>query len=290
MDSFITAFYHAGWIFGGLKPSRLGVRIRLLNGDFASNRVTQPQARLETLGSLECHVIDFGAEDPPTAVALLCHGYGAPGSDLVGVVGEWLHLLGDSARRFRFVCPIAPNSLAELGMPDGRAWWPINMAQLMEHVQANRFDELHHKTPPGIDEAREGLSATIRAAIDGMGAGSESKVPLAIGGFSQGAMLTMDTALRGEIPTPDVLVQFSGTVVCQDEWSAAMPKLKATRIYQSHGTIDPVLPFSSATRLRDLIGAGGVKADFHEFEGPHTIDIDSVAATATLLKQLVPGV
>ncbi|MEL6105005.1 MAG: lysophospholipase [Planctomycetota bacterium] len=249
--------------------------------------MTQPLARLETLGSLECHVIDFGAEYPPTAVALLCHGYGAPGSDLVGVAGEWIHLLGDAARAFRFVFPVAPNSLAELGMPDGRAWWPINMAQLMEHVQANRFDELHQKTPPGIDEAREKLSATIRAAVDGIT--TSSKTALAIGGFSQGAMLTMDTALRGDIPTPDLLIQFSGTVVCQEDWSKAMPRLKETRVYQSHGTIDPVLPYSSATHLRDLIGAGGIQADFHSFDGPHTIDLDSVAATATLLKRLVPG-
>lgn len=247
--------------------------------------MSQPQARLETLGSLECHVVDYGPDHKPTAVVVLCHGYGAPGNDLVGVVGEWIHLLGESAESFRFVCPIAPNSLAELGMPDGRAWWPINMAQLMEHVQANRFDELHRKTPPGIDEAREQLAATINAAIETVQ--SDGEVSLAIGGFSQGAMLTMDTALRGDIPTPNVLIQFSGTVVCQDDWSAAMPKLKNTRVYQSHGTIDPVLPYSSATRLRDLIAASQVDAQFHDFEGPHTIDMDSIGITATLLKQLV---
>ncbi|MEO1529370.1 MAG: lysophospholipase [Planctomycetota bacterium] len=247
--------------------------------------MTQPQGRTEPLGPLECHVVDFGPEHPPSAVAVLCHGYGASGHDLVGVAGEWIHLLGESAKQFRFVCPIAPHSLADLGMPDGRAWWPINMAQLMEHVQANRFEELHRKTPPGIDEAREMLSATIREAVAGVT--SEDPIPLAIGGFSQGAMLTMDTALRGEIPTPDILIQFSGTVVCQEDWSSAMPKLKETRVYQSHGTIDPVLPYSSATRLRDLIAAAEVKAQFHDFEGPHTIDIDSIAATATMLHQLV---
>ena len=111
------------------------------------------------------------------------HGYGAPGHDLAGLAPEWIRLLGESAKSVRFIFPAAPHSLAELGMPDGRAWWPINMAQLSQAVQSSSFDELHDKEPPGIDEARAMLCESIRrvkAELIG------DSTPLVLGGFFPG--------------------------------------------------------------------------------------------------------
>lgn len=254
------------------------------------------QPRNIRYGSLDSYVIDAADADTPSGnsrgprgLVVLCHGYGAPGSDLVGIVGEWLHLLGDQASRFRFICPVAPESLADLGMPSGRAWWPLNMSRLMEAVQAKRFDQLHHETPPGLDQARGSLSELINLALDELATENginRDAVPLAIGGFSQGAMLTMDTALRGAIPSPDLLVQFSGTVICQPKWTAALSRLQDTRVYQAHGTVDPILPYASAERLRDLISAAGIDLKFHSFVGPHTIDSESLAATAQMIQAL----
>ena len=96
----------------------------------------------------------------------------------------------------------------------------------------------------------------------------------------------MDASLRGDFDPPRALIQFSGTVVCQPKWRAAMSRLAQTRVYQSHGTIDPILPFSSAERLRDLLSEGNVQAEFHAFMGPHTIDMDSITSTANLLKEI----
>ncbi len=246
--------------------------------------------RTERYGSLDSYVIDLGGDTPPSVLVVLCHGYGAPGSDLVGVVGEWMHLLESEASRFRFLCPIAPHSLAELGMPDGRAWWPLNMARMMQAIQARRFDALHDETPPGLDESREALSSLIVAARNELAEQngcSADAIGLALGGFSQGAMLGMDTALRGDAGVPDYLMQFSGTVICQSVWKPLLPRLADTRVYQSHGTMDQILPFSSAERLRDLLAAAGIKANFHAFDGPHTIDRDAVATTAVDLRRLL---
>lgn len=248
------------------------------------------QPRQTRYGSLDCYVVDLDQDRPPSALVVLCHGYGAPGSDLVGIIGEWAHLLGDAASSFRFLCPVAPHSLAEQGMPTGRAWWPLNMARMMQAIQAKRFDEMHRERPAGIDEARETLSELINLArqeLADQSRCSRDDVPLALGGFSQGAMLTMDTALRGSIAPPDYLIQFSGTLICQAQWTSAIARLDNTRVYQSHGTVDPILPFSSATRLRDLLAAAGVDAQFHSFVGPHTIDGESIASTAVGLRKLV---
>ncbi len=249
------------------------------------------QPRIARYGALDCYVIDPSTDGTvPSALVVLCHGYGAPGSDLVGVVFEWIELLGESASKLRFVCPVAPHSLAELGMPSGRAWWPINMARLMDMVEARRFEDLHRETPPGLDEARVSLSQLIdlsRQELAGQNECDAEEIPFAIGGFSQGAMLTMDTALRGASGAPALLMQFSGTVICESDWVAGMSRLENTRVYQSHGTIDPLLPFSSAQRLRDLVTAAGISIDFHEFVGPHTIDREAIAATAVALQELL---
>lgn len=248
------------------------------------------QPRRARYGSLDSYVVDSGVDQSPDALVVVCHGYGAPGSDLVGIVAEWEAMLGADADRFRFICPIAPLSLADLGMPQGRAWWMLNMSRLMEAVQARRFDELHQESPPGIEQARSALSELVNLALEEITAGTgkdPDEIPLGLGGFSQGAMLTMDTTLRGNIPVPRYLIQFSGTVICQPQWTVALSRLERSFVYQSHGTLDPILPFSSAERLRDLIQSAGIDVEFHSFDGPHTIVPDSIASTAIGLKRLL---
>ena len=233
-------------------------------------------------GSLDCIVVDGG--DSPEIAVVMCHGYGAPGSDLASLSASWIPLLGDDAGRFRFVFPAAPGTLEELGMPDGRAWWPLNMARLMQAFEANQFDELHEHTPPGIDEARAKLCETVALVKDEIAGES---TPLVLGGFSQGAMLTMDAALRGTIAPPQVLVQFSGTVICEPLWTESMKRLENTRVYQAHGQVDQILPFTSAQKLHELLQQADVEVQFHPFVGPHTIDQASVFHTVEAMKSLV---
>ncbi len=229
-------------------------------------------------GQLECYVVSTGSS--PQIPVVICHGYGAPGTDLVSLAPEWINLLGDHANKFQFVFPVAPADLSHLGMPDGRAWWPINMSQLANAIQAERFEELHELEPPGIAKVR-GL---LVEAIDEIQVSlAQPRNRLVLGGFSQGAMLTMDTALRGLQDPPDLLIQFSGTLVCRSQWLANLAKLKDTAVFQSHGTLDPILPYSSACDLRDLLGSRRIHVKFHAFAGPHTIDTAAINLTAAMM-------
>ncbi len=234
------------------------------------------------IGQLDCIVVDGGPT--PECVVIICHGYGANQEDLAPLSGEWIDILGEHASKYRFIFPNAPHSLSELGMPFGRAWWPINMSRLAQMVEASAFDELHQHSPPGIDEARVALSELIITACAEV---EEKNVQFALGGFSQGAMLTMDVALRGKTPAPRALLQFSGTMICQADWTEVVrERLATTFVFQSHGTIDPILPFSSAEAVRDMLKDAGVSLDFHSFRGPHTIDVDSVLKSGVLLRSL----
>lgn len=240
-----------------------------------------PTAHRTRIDSLNCIVVDGGPA--PNVAVVICHGYGASFEDLAPLSGEWIGLLGDHAERFRFVFPDAHHSLAAMGMPFGRAWWPINMARLAEAVQASNFEELHSHEPPGIDDARQRLCGTIREVMQQLGG---EATPLVLGGFSQGAMLTMDAALRGEIAAPSLLLQFSGTIICESQWRQALGRLQDTFVFQSHGRIDPILPFSSAESLHQMLTDAGIAVDFHSFVGPHTIDVESVVRSAQALSRL----
>lgn len=248
------------------------------------NQPIMPNVSRTQIGPLQCIVVDGGPEgSTPTIPVVICHGYGASFEDLAPLAGEWCSFLGEKASQFRFVFPDAPHSLAELGMPQGRAWWPINMARMMEAVQASKFEELHEHQPPGIDDVRDTLCQTIEKVKADFGG---ETTPLVLGGFSQGAMLTMDVSLRGTIPPPACLFQFSGTIVCRPQWQAGLTRLAKTKVFQSHGTIDQILPFASATTLSEMLQESNVDIEFHSFVGPHTIDSDSIARTAQLLSEL----
>ncbi len=234
-----------------------------------------------TLGDLQCVVVQSD-DQPPRGLAVLCHGYGASAEDLVDL-SAYLVQQQPAVERFRFVFPAAPIDLTPMGMPGGRAWWTLNMAALSQAVAARRFEELHQTVPPGIDVARGKLESTLQAAI----AEFSEPPPVVLGGFSQGAMVTMDTTLRGTLPPPQLLVQWSGCLICEPLWKAAVGRLSDTTVMQAHGTVDTVLPFESGRALADLIDghtAGGI---FHRFDGPHTIDMASLDQVAGAMGDLI---
>ncbi len=121
---------------------------------------------------------------------LLCHGFGAPGDDLVALAREV-----DAGPGVRWFFPEAPLAPAALG--GGRAWWMIDIERRISLVARGRGEELRAETPPGLAEARAALEQTIAALEREHGVKREK---LIIGGFSQGAMLTTEVALHAEQP------------------------------------------------------------------------------------------
>jgi phospholipase/carboxylesterase len=91
-----------------------------------------------------------------------------------------------------------------------------------------------------------------------------------LGGFSQGAMLSLDVALHRPTP-PAGLILMSGTLLAESVWKPRLNQLAGVPVLQSHGRHDPLLPFSIACALRDELRAAGAKLDWVEFAGGHEI-------------------
>lgn len=236
------------------------------------------------IGPLDCTVVgSFEEETKPKLVVLLCHGFGASGDDLVPIAEEVLGASESCRDKVTFIMPAAPLALDSFGGFEGRAWWLINMQKLAEMTGTNDFKELQSAVPPGIIEAREMLNETLIEIFSTTGC---SWNQLIIGGFSQGAMLTADTVLNST-ENPLALIQWSGTLICEDQWKEKITAHKGLRVLQSHGAIDPVLPFSGAESLRDLFANHECDVNFLEFHGVHTIPMDGLKCLKELMEEAV---
>ncbi|MFH5805900.1 alpha/beta hydrolase [Alienimonas sp. DA493] len=217
--------------------------------------------------------------EPVKAAAVLCHGFGAPGTDLVGLAAELFRARPTLAGRVRVHFPAAPHDLASMGMPGARAWWMLDMNRL-NLPPKQRVGALRRERPTGLDALRTQLDSAIDSILTSDGLSSES---LVVGGFSQGSMLTTDYALRTEGELGGLAI-LSGALVAEDDWSGWARSCPTRRVFQSHGTADAILPFASGEALRDLLSDAGHTVRFEAFPGPHTIPPVALEGLADLLE------
>lgn len=227
-----------------------------------------------SLGGLSCRVLQQAL--PGTRIDLavvLCHGFGAPGGDLVSLAPELCRARPELAQKVRFVFPEAPLSLRALGYGEGCAWWPLDFQRLAALQSGNAsVARLRREVPEGLPRARRLLTGLIEELT------LQTQLPIGrvvIGGFSQGAMLATDVALRLE-EAPAGLVIFSGMLLNEVEWARRAPIRRGLYVLQAHGRQDPLLPFSSAEALCELLVFSGLSVDFLDFEAGHTIPFEGV--------------
>ena len=216
-----------------------------------------------------------GGGDGPL-VALL-HGFGAPGDDLVAL---WQYL--KVPEDVRFVFPSAPLQL-DLGFGDARAWWMLDIERLTRARALGQWEELSQEIPRGLAPARTQVLDLLAVAMKELAASPES---LVLGGFSQGAMLSIDLALHSDIPLAG-LVLLSGTVIAKNEWLARLPNRKPLPVFQSHGTEDPILAFAAAQQLRTYIQNAGLPIQWVEFQGGHEIPFQVLEHLGTFLQSVL---
>jgi phospholipase/carboxylesterase len=188
-------------------------------------------------------------------LVVLLHGFGAPGDDLAPL---WRVIDAPPGTRWAF--PAAPLALPGMGQ-GGRAWWMIDLSRLeLDHV-----DKLAREAPLGMSEAHAAVLAMLHALDAEL---KPSKVVL--GGFSQGAMLACDVALRSTRPLAG-LALLSGTLVTEGQWTSRAAARKGLRVFESHGTADPLLPFAQAEKLQKVLRDGGADVTWVPFRGGHEI-------------------
>lgn len=188
--------------------------------------------------------------DPNAKWVILFHGYGADANDLASLANA---VILNKPCNWLF-----PN--AHLNVPigpgwTGRAWWTLRMNDLPSDWSKLR--------PDGLDQAVDKALKMI----------SSMKIPwkdLIIGGFSQGAMLATELFLKVE-ENPAGLICMSGSMISQDTWTELIKKRQNTKVFISHGELDPVLPHKGSAQLQTFFEKNMVKTQFVSFRGGHEI-------------------
>lgn len=196
--------------------------------------------------SLETLERNVGVGEGP--VVVLLHGYGSAPEHFLGLADRT-----DLPAGTHLVFPRAP-----LAVPDvdhGTMWWPL----------PRDLDEIPRRREPGMDEARLRVGALLdRLATD------YPRRPLILGGFSQGAMVSLDLALHDPRPLAG-LALLSGTMIDEADTIARLDRLRGHHIYASHGTSDQVLRYETDSRLIALMEARGADVHFTTFDGGHVV-------------------
>ncbi len=219
------------------------------------------------LAGLTTHLV---GPSQATTTCVLLHGFGAAGDDLVGLADAldapvW------------FVFPEAPLALGGR-YGNARAWWPLDLDRIEEDRRTGVQRDRRSEVPDGLARARIAVQQML-AQLDAQFPGHR----LVLGGFSQGAMVSLDAALHRAAP-PAGLVLMSGTLIAAPVWQPRMATLAGVPVLLSHGQHDAVLPFSVAELLRDELTAAGAAVDWEPFSGGHEIPAQVIDAASALLR------
>ncbi|MCX7977904.1 MAG: serine esterase [Bdellovibrionaceae bacterium] len=226
--------------------------------------------KLRRLGQIDCIELYAGEAHP---WIILFHGYGADADDLAP-----LAQIIRTQRPFNWLFPQGIEDVPIGPAWMGKAWWKLDISRIENFMRTGTEWDLSEEVPAGLSRARENVDLMLR----------ELKVPghrLVLGGFSQGGMLAVDTALR--LPeNPMGLLLLSTACINKKEWSKLAPKRAGTPYFLSHGREDQVLSFKNGQRLQSLLNEAGLKGPMLEFSGGHEIPPNVIAEASRFLDSI----
>ncbi|MDG2404226.1 MAG: alpha/beta fold hydrolase [Paracoccaceae bacterium] len=172
------------------------------------------------------------------SVLVFLHGYGASGSDLLGLADPLSEHLPDTL----FVSPDAPETC--VGSPMGFQWFPIPWIDSSSEEEAER----------GLLAAADDLNAFLDALMV-----DEDVLPeqVVLFGFSQGTMMSLHVAPRRQDAIAGV-VGFSGRLLSPELLTDQV--LSRPPVLLVHGDADDVVPVQSMPEAAEALE----KADFKE--------------------------
>lgn len=230
------------------------------------------------LGSLNTRLALPPGWQPAHGLVVLLHGFGAPGDDLVQLADYM-----DVPPTVGFAFPEAPLVLGG-AYGNARAWWMIDLSRFEQAATPGSLPDRMNEIPDGLATAREAVLGMLDALKAHTGVADDRVV---LGGFSQGAMLSLDVVLQSDRGFAGVVLM-SGTLIASSLWAPRMAARAGLPVMMSHGTSDPLLPFAVAETLRDQLRAAGLDVAWVPFNAGHTIPPAVLKAASALIVKALP--
>jgi phospholipase/carboxylesterase len=203
----------------------------------------------------------------PKQVAVLLHGYGSDGADLIGLAPYWRDVLPGAL----FVTPNAPEPCRD--NPGGYQWFPIDSAR-----PEFRADGAAKARPILAEFLADLWTQTSLAAKDTI-----------LVGFSQGAMMALHLGL-GLSPPPMGIISFSGALIPPD---GVLDRVGSKPpICLIHGDRDGVVDPAFSAEAFALLQSKGFPVRYHvEAGAAHTITEDGLGFAGDFIGEITaaPG-
>jgi len=201
----------------------------------------------------------------PKSLAVLLHGLGSDGNDLIGLAPHWAPLVPDT----EFLSPNAPFPCDMA--PYGYQWFSLQ-------------DRSPARILAGVRAAAPMLDGFLDDALKARGL-DESR--LALVGFSQGTMMSLHVGLRRAKAVAGIL-GYSGALTGAD--GLAQEVRSKPRVFLLHGTADEVVPFAALDAAKRALESVGVRVETLARPGlGHSIDEVGLIRGGEFLRRVLAG-
>ena len=199
--------------------------------------------------------------DSPESAVILCHGYGGDGNDISIVANYWKNFLPKTI----FLCPDAPETCKVNS--SGFQWFDL-MDQTSEEILAKSL------------VAENKLNKFINEVIE------QNKIEInkiALVGFSQGCMISLQTALKRKDKISCV-IGYSGKIINQEHLDKNI--VSNPEIYLMHGDIDQVVPIDNFLASKEFFINKNIKINTKIFQNcEHRIPTEGLSIGLEFLKK-----
>jgi phospholipase/carboxylesterase len=197
----------------------------------------------------------------PKQLAVLLHGVGSNGQDLLGLAELWQPLLPDCA----FISPDAHEAYDMA--PFGRQWFSLR-------------DRDAAKMDAGVERARRAVDMYLDGLLNEFSLPSNR---LALIGFSQGTMVSLYAGVRRKEKIAGIL-GYSGALLGADTLHDSIQTRPP--IVLVHGTMDDVVPMAASRFAEQVLKKEGCDVELHLCEGlGHSIDNAGLNAGSAFLQR-----
>lgn len=198
------------------------------------------------------------ADGPPRGALVLNHGRATDEHDLFGLLDAI-----DPDRTLLGVTTGAPI----VGLPPGGRHWYV--VERIGFPHAETFASSYRALSGGLDRllAERGIEWS----------------QVALGGFSQGTVMSYAVALGPDRPTPAALLALSGFLPTVEGWQPQLERRDGLRVLIHHGANDPIIGVDHARAARDRLTAAGIAVSYLETDAGHWLPPDLVPAMRSTL-------
>ena len=211
--------------------------------------------------SLNSVIIKPSSKSSPKNVVILCHGYGGDGKDISILANYWKTFLPDTL----FICPDAPE-ICKVN-PDGFQWFDL-------------MDQTGDETLSKSLIAENKLDNFINEVI------SENKLnfkDVALVGFSQGCMISMQTALKKKDQIK-CLIGYSGKILNIKHLNQNINS--KPEIFLMHGDKDQIVPINFLLEAKEFFNKNDYKIQTKIFKNcEHRIPTEGSSIGLEFLKK-----